>query len=321
MKKLLTLTVLCALVFFDVQAQVGINILIPDSSAVLQLESTKKGLGLPRLTTPQRDSIYNPLKGLTIFNTQDSLIEYWNGECWLKTYEKHCYECDFTMTIDHQSDTLDRVVADSVFATITANHTNGNQPISLIYLSSVPQGINVYFSGNATIDSSGSVQIIVKADKCAAVGGNFPIIIEAFCGDQIHFVSYNVYVRPPIQITLPTDQTNYDLQSVNALPSSPPQFVLLTINNSVELHSTNHNTPAYTSGNIDASSLVCIVNNGAVLGRGGDGAGFSFNGNFYVAGGSPGDAGGNAMNLTSRTVLSNYGAIYGGGSGGSSVGF
>src|SRR6478735_9223256 len=100
MKKLISLTSLFTLLFFIADAQVGINILIPDSSAVLQLESNNKGLGLSRLTTPQRDAISNPLKGLTIFNTQDSVIEYWNGECWLKVYEKNCYECAFTLSID-----------------------------------------------------------------------------------------------------------------------------------------------------------------------------------------------------------------------------
>ncbi|MBP6732584.1 MAG: hypothetical protein KA149_11025, partial [Chitinophagales bacterium] len=110
MKKIFALTFLCVLAGLALNAQVGINILIPDSSAVLQLESNNKGLGLSRLNTTQRDAITNPLKGLTIFNTQDSVIEYWNGECWLKVYEKNCYECAFTMTIDDATDTLDRVV-------------------------------------------------------------------------------------------------------------------------------------------------------------------------------------------------------------------
>src|SRR5688572_14183930 len=100
-------------------AQVGINILIPDSSAVLQLESTNKGLGLSRLTSAQRDSIHMPLKGLTIYNSQDSVIEYWNGECWLKVWEKNCTYCDFSISIDDATDTLDRVVSDSVFSTIS----------------------------------------------------------------------------------------------------------------------------------------------------------------------------------------------------------
>jgi hypothetical protein len=320
MKRIFSLSVLLLMLYAVSEAQVGINILIPDSSAVLQLESTKKGLGLSRLTTPQRDSIYQPLKGLTIFNTQDSVIEYWNGECWLKVYQKNCYECAFTMTIDDPTDTLDRVLSDSVFSTISVHHTNGTDPINLIYLSSLPQGVNVYFNGNSTIDTSGNVDIVVKADPCAAVGGNFPIIVEAFCGDVVHFVSYNVYIRPPVQITIPTDQLNYDLQALNNLPSTPAQFVLLNINSSVELKATDDVTPAYTTGGLDPNSLVCIVNNGDVLGRGGDGGGFTFNGNLFVVGGEPGKAGGNAMNLTTRTILQNYGAIYGGGSGGGSVG-
>jgi len=321
MKKVLSISSLLFLLHFASVAQVGINILIPDSSAVLQLESNHKGLGLPRLNTGQRDSISNPLRGLTIFNTQDSLIEYWNGQCWLKAYEKNCYECQFNMSVSHSSDTIDRTVNDSSFTTITVSHTNGTQAISLIYLSSVPQGVSIYFNGNPTIDTSGSVQLVVKVDECATVGGNFPIIIEAFCGSAVNYVTYNVYIRPPVQITIPTDVTDYNLQTLNGLPSSPAQLVVLTINNSVTLHSSVNTNPSYTSGNLDANSLVCITNNGDILGRGGDGGSFTFNGNFLIAGGTPGNPGGNAMNLTTKTVLTNNGAIYGGGGGGGSVGF
>lgn len=321
MKNSFLLLLLVALHFFTIQAQVGINILIPDSSAVLQLESTNKGLGLSRLTTPQRDAIVNPLKGLTIFNTQDSVIEYWNGECWLKVYEKNCYECAFTMTIDDPTDTLDRVTGDSVFSTITVNQTNGNQSITAIFLASLPMGVTAYFNGNPTIDSSGSVDIVVKAEMCAVVGGNFPIVIQALCGDVIHFLTYNVYIRPPVQFTIPTDQLNYDLQAVNNLPAGSEQFVVLQVNNSVELKSTTNAAPAYTTGNLNPTSLVCIVNEGAILGRGGDGGSFTFNGNLLVTGGEAGKFGGTAMNLTTRTILEKYGVIYGGGSGGGSVGF
>jgi hypothetical protein len=321
MKKIFALTFLCVLAGLALNAQVGINILIPDSSAVLQLESNNKGLGLSRLNTTQRDAITNPLKGLTIFNTQDSVIEYWNGECWLKVYEKNCYECAFTMTIDDATDTLDRVVGDSVFSTITVNQTNGNQDINLIFISSIPQGVNVYFNGNSTIDSTGQVDIVVKADMCTAVGGSFPIMIQAFCGDVIHFLSYVVYIRPPVQYTIPIDQMDYNLQAINNLPASPAQFILLNINNSVSLKASDHAIPAYTTGNIDQNSVVCINNEGDILGRGGDGGGFNFNGNLLIVGGERGNYGGDAMNLTTRTYLNNSGAIYGGGSGGGSVGF
>lgn len=320
MKKLFVLPFLF-LCLNALKAQVGINILIPDSSAVLQLESTDRGLGLPRLTLNQRDAINNPLKGLTIFNTTDSLIEYWNGECWLKTYEKNCNECDFTMTIDDPTDTLDRILGDSVMSTITVHQTHGNQDISVIFLASLPQGLNVYFNGNPTIDSTGTVDIVVKADLCAPFGGTYPIIIQAFCGDQIHFLTYNVYVRPPQIFTVPTDQLDYNLQVINNLPGGTPQFVVLNINNAVELKASANTIPAYTSGAIDPNSLICINNNGDILGRGGDGGSFTFNGNLLVAGGEAGKPGGDAMNLTSRTVLQNNGAVYGGGSGGGSAGF
>lgn len=319
-KALLLITTLWFLCFVA-KAQVGINILIPDSSAVLQLESNNKGLGLTRLTTSQRDAIVNPLKGLTIFNTQDSVIEYWNGECWLKTYEKNCWECAFNMSIDDPTDTLDRVLSDSVSSTITVQQTHGNQDISIIFIASLPQGVNVYFNGNPTIDSSGSVEIVVKTDMCASVGGNFPIMIQAFCGDVIHFLSYNVYIRPPVQITVPVDQLDYNLQAINNLPASPAQFVVFNVNSSVSLKASDHAIPAYTTGNLDPNSVVCIVNEGDILGRGGDGGSFNFNGSLLIAGGTMGEYGGNAVNLTTKTYLQNNGAIYGGGSGGGSVGF
>lgn len=320
MNKFSFVFLLFVLMALNAKAQVGINILIPDSSAVLQLESDKKGLGLTRLTSAQRDAIVNPLKGLTIFNTQDSVIEYWNGECWLKVYERHCNECDFVMTIDDPTDTIDRVIADSVFSTITITQLHGNQDINVIYLASLPQGVSVHFNGNTTIDSAGTLDIVVKVDMCAPVGGNYPIIIQAFCDDKVRYQVYNIYIRPPVQINLPVDQYNYDLQAMNNLPTSPAQFILFNIGNTVTIRSASTTAPAYTTGNLDPNSVVCIVNEGDILGRGGNGGSFTFNGNLIVVGGQPGEPGGNAMNLTTRTYLVNTGAIYGGGSGGGSVG-
>jgi hypothetical protein len=316
--KHLLLIAFTAMAFFS-QAQVGINILIPDSSAVLQLESNKKGLGLSRLTSAQRDSIKAPLKGLTIFNVQDSVVEYWNGECWLKAYQKNCYECRFNMTINDPADTLDRVQADSVFSTIIINQTNGQQDISLVYIASPPPGVQISFNGNTTIDSAGTVDIVVKADIFAQAG-NVPIIIQAFCGDEVKFITYNVYIEPCVKVTIPTDAIDYNLQAMNSaqLPVNALKCVVLTINNGVVLHADTPTTAAYTSGQLNPQSIVAIVNNGAVLGRGGDGGfGGTFNG---FPPGNAGERGGDALNLTTRTILVNNGSIFGGGSGGGSVG-
>jgi hypothetical protein len=59
----LFLTILCSA---SAYSQVGINILRADTSAILHLESTNRGLLFPRMTTPQRNAIVSPKAGLTI---------------------------------------------------------------------------------------------------------------------------------------------------------------------------------------------------------------------------------------------------------------
>jgi hypothetical protein len=49
-------------------AQVGINTVDPDSSAMLDVHSTSKGFLMPRLSTVQRDAMILPARGLMIYN-------------------------------------------------------------------------------------------------------------------------------------------------------------------------------------------------------------------------------------------------------------
>lgn len=316
MKRIL-LVLLTLFAITEGYSQVGINILNPDSSAVLQLESNKKGLGLPRLTSAQMNGIVNPLKGLTIFNTEDSVVEYWNGECWLKAWEKNCYYCDFKMTIDHPADTLDRVVEDSVFSTVTVAHTHGTGPISVTWTAVPPSGVQIYQQGPTTIDTNGTFNIVVKADIFAG-SGNIPILITAYCGDQVRFVTYNVYIKPCVVVDITTDDYNYDVQSRNStlLPPGARECVLVNVYGGVTVHSNDPALTALTIGNLDPLSIVGITNQGAILGRGGDGGGMV---NTSTTG-NPGQNGGNALNLTTRTVLRNTGNIYAGGGGGGSAG-
>jgi uncharacterized protein (TIGR02145 family) len=65
-----------------IQAQIGIGVPNPDSSAVLELSSTSKGFLPPRLTTAQRDAIISPDVGLMIFNTTKNCLEWYNGTVW-----------------------------------------------------------------------------------------------------------------------------------------------------------------------------------------------------------------------------------------------
>ena len=86
MKKFLLCAVFIAASFTSI-AQVGIGTTTPNGSAALDIESTTKGLLLPRLTMAQRDGINTNVKtaGLIIFCTDCSFygeINFFNGTNW-----------------------------------------------------------------------------------------------------------------------------------------------------------------------------------------------------------------------------------------------
>jgi hypothetical protein len=62
-----------------ITAQVSLGSTAPDSSSLLDLYSTSKGLLIPRMTKAQRDSIPSPAKGLMIFNTDNNSVEINRG--------------------------------------------------------------------------------------------------------------------------------------------------------------------------------------------------------------------------------------------------
>ena len=81
-----TLIIFLLLQSFDSIAQVGINSTNdqPDASAMLDVQSTDKGLLMPRMTTDERDAISNPAEGLIVFNIDDSCFNYFTGLTWIK---------------------------------------------------------------------------------------------------------------------------------------------------------------------------------------------------------------------------------------------
>jgi hypothetical protein len=84
MKKLLFfLSSVCITVSSFTQS-VGIGTTNPNSSAVLDLTSSNKGVLLPRMSTTQRNAIVSPATGLTIFNTDDQCTDIFDGTNWIK---------------------------------------------------------------------------------------------------------------------------------------------------------------------------------------------------------------------------------------------
>jgi hypothetical protein len=63
----------------NMYAQLGIGTTTIDASAILDLDSTDKGLLFPRMTKIERDEIQNPATGLLIYNTSNSRFNYYNA--------------------------------------------------------------------------------------------------------------------------------------------------------------------------------------------------------------------------------------------------
>ena len=63
----------------QISQKIGLNPFGISTSAALEIESTTKGFLPPRMTALQRDAIVTPAKGLTIFNTDNSLLEVNTG--------------------------------------------------------------------------------------------------------------------------------------------------------------------------------------------------------------------------------------------------
>ena len=54
-----------------------------NSSSYLEIRGETKGFLQPRMTTTQRDSISTPVKGLSVYNTNTNVIDFYNGSSWV----------------------------------------------------------------------------------------------------------------------------------------------------------------------------------------------------------------------------------------------
>lgn len=62
-----------------VEAQVGIGTESPDLSSILDVDTTEKGILLPRMTTVQRNAVTDPANGLTVFDTSEQAYYFYNA--------------------------------------------------------------------------------------------------------------------------------------------------------------------------------------------------------------------------------------------------
>ncbi len=84
MKKSLCIILIASFACMHAFAQnVGIGTTNPDASASLEVQSTSKGVLLPRLTSSERLSIASPAAGLLVYDTEKRTIYMYDGQNWL----------------------------------------------------------------------------------------------------------------------------------------------------------------------------------------------------------------------------------------------
>ena len=88
MKKL-GLFIFIATLWFQASAQVALDANSVNSSAALELNSTTKGLLMPRLSQSQMMAISSPATGLQVVNTDANCIYYFNGSQWQSALNSH----------------------------------------------------------------------------------------------------------------------------------------------------------------------------------------------------------------------------------------
>ncbi|MFT3679081.1 MAG: tail fiber domain-containing protein [Ferruginibacter sp.] len=84
MKKLFSFLFSYFLFLISYSQNIGIGTTTPNTSAVLDISSTSKGLLIPRMTTTQMNAIASPAVGLMVFNMSDSIFYVRKNSGWTK---------------------------------------------------------------------------------------------------------------------------------------------------------------------------------------------------------------------------------------------
>jgi hypothetical protein len=206
--------------------------------------------------------------------------------------------------------------------TLSVLQTAGTpQNIAFAVVGSLPPGVTVTITPNPHF-SSGNVTVVFHVTPFAP-DGTFPIIIQSLCGSTTYNFVYSLTLTPCYDVHVNNSVQNYNLRNaLGAMYGSAvlngPVCVVNTVDPGIYITSPNVNAPAYTTGNLPAGSIVALVNNGNIIGKGGDG-GSAYDPALGLTG--AGQTGGTAVEARIRTYVQNNFNIYGGGGGGGSMAF
>jgi hypothetical protein len=148
---------------FPSNGSAGVGTTIPNTSALLEMVSTTKGLLISRMTKTQRDAIASPSAGLMIYQTNNTPgFYYFDGSAWLPISIKG---------VNKTLSNLTGPTAANVELLPNANNTLNLGSSSLTW-KNIYAGSSYYIGGSKVIDNAGVNNTFLGATYNTANSGN-----------------------------------------------------------------------------------------------------------------------------------------------------
>ena len=185
---------------------------------------------------------------------------------------------------------------------------------AILSATGMPGTINVSFASNI-ISMPGSTVMTITSN--CPQPGTYLITVQALIGAVTTTASYTLTITPMLAVKITTNQTNLDLSTYFGNGHCAGNDTVI-IEPGVTVCSSNPGQPALTTGTLPTGSTLTIINNGSIVGAGGDGGSDPANVGQSPCPAADGGNGGDAIFIASSTPtrIFNNGTIASGGGGG-----
>ena len=174
-----------------------------DPSAILDLQSSEKGLLIPRMTSTERSAIASPAAGLMIYNTTLSCLEVNIGSssspdwlCLAGAGKVASIDCSGAV---QAGNLIAEAAASGVSVTLTYTGGNGNNYSMQSVTSTGVTGLTASLNAGTLVSGSGSLIYTISGTPSAAGTASFALIV----GGQT--CSLGLSVAPPVGVITALD--------------------------------------------------------------------------------------------------------------------